>query len=150
MKTIPETDNLSTLIEHLNEVLNDIYRQIDKGKSLGGIHKMHGPLDMNFNRVINVPDLPKGQSDAITRAQAHGHININTGGVLYHNLLLNLLWSVAEHIMDDTLDMNSNKVTEISEIQMDANAKVYWGDPANNNFFFITNPPDTLNFMSTM
>lgn len=36
-----------------------------------------------------------------------------SGGVTDHSLLTNLVWSAAGHTIDTTLDMNSNKITEL-------------------------------------
>jgi hypothetical protein len=60
-----------------------------------------------------------------------------TAGSIDHSALSNLNWAAAGHTIDADLDMNSNKVVEISQIELDADAKVYFGPTANNNYVTI-------------
>tara|TARA_R100001530_G_scaffold36330_1_gene28262 strand:- start:589 stop:885 length:297 start_codon:yes stop_codon:yes gene_type:complete len=50
-----------------------------------------------------------------------------SASTLQHNLLENLAWSVAGHIMDTELDMNDNNITEVDTycINADCSAKMY-------------------------
>lgn len=156
MNFIPDVDNLPDLIQALNDALQENDREIKQIKSLSGKHKLEGDLDANNHRIINLSPVPLGQRDAITQdftlehPAEHSHRSKSSGGGLLHNRLINLIWSRAAHIIDSLVNHNSNPVSGISELRLDAGCKVYAGDTANNDFFFIIRPLISGNFIGIM
>lgn len=88
---------------------------------------------------IDVTDLSGLLAD-LQNVLDHAHTSGGggAGGQLDHaTALTNLNWAAAGHTIDADVDFNSNKAIEISELQLDADCRVYFGAPANNNYFFF-------------
>jgi hypothetical protein len=166
MIAIPNYSNISDLINHLNGMLADLYRQVEQGRGEVGQAKMFGD---NGHRIINLPRTPLGENDAITKdyfsnnpsgyethAAKHqdgGVDEINVGGL---SGLLDDLQKPLDHAhessgngvggkLDHAAAMNNLGWT-VSGHTIADNEKVYAGDTANNNYFMYNSSTNKWEF----
>ena len=151
MRTIPNNIDLSTLIQYINDINADVFREIEQAKSLSGEQEMFGNLNMKGHRILNLPPTPSGEYDAITKNPVensdsglileHNHEAISEGGQLDHDLAM-----VSASLLDDdhtqyiladgtrgfsgNQSMGANRLTDVADpvTNQDAATKKYTDD----------------------
>jgi hypothetical protein len=64
---IQDYNNVPDLINHINHLFADLYLQIKQNRGEVGEAKLFGNLNANGHRFTNLPIVPLGESDAITK-----------------------------------------------------------------------------------
>lgn len=84
------------------------------------IESPDGSASTNGVMNIRTPDPPPVNNNTIGNVTgADFWDDLDTPADILHNLLANLEWSVAGHIMDSVLDMNSNNIEEVENITVE-------------------------------
>lgn len=90
-----------------------------------------GEGQRQFNMEIPGPPLFDNNTGSVNSSDFWD--NLDTPADIDHNLLNNLEWSAAGHIIDTDLDMNSNNIDEVQDITLEGNIK----DSSNNIRMFF-------------